>query len=313
MDSSRINKDTYRVTGLMSGTSLDGVDIAFCTFNLMKGKWNYNLEKAETIVYSNEWKARLSSLENEPAFEFVKTDAEYGHFLGKITKEFLVKYNLKPDFIASHGHTIFHQPEKNFTSQIGNGSAIAAETGFPVVCDFRSVDVALGGQGAPLVPIGDQLLFGNYDYCLNLGGFANISFKQSGNRTAFDICPVNIVLNHLASFLHKEYDENGMLARNGSFCKPLLEELNNLKFYRKPPPKSLAKEWVLLEVNPLMDRFEIPIEDKLRTFTEHIAGQIANVVNATNQSAILITGGGAFNSFLIERIREGTKNEPDTA
>jgi anhydro-N-acetylmuramic acid kinase len=306
MDSSRINKNTYRVTGLMSGTSLDGVDIAFCTFTIRGRKWSYTIEKADTIAYSNEWKTRLSNLENECAIEFVRTDVEYGHYLGNITKEFHRKHNLIPDFIASHGHTIFHQPERKFTSQIGKGSAIAAETGIPVVCDFRTTDVALGGQGAPLVPIGDQLLFGDYNYCLNLGGFANISLKQSGNRIAFDICPVNIVLNYLAALLHKQYDENGKLARNGSICQPLLEEMNNLKFYRKPPPKSLGKEWVLLEVYPLMERIEIPVEDMLRTFTEHIAVQIANVVLARNPSAMLTTGGGAFNSFLIETIREKT-------
>jgi anhydro-N-acetylmuramic acid kinase len=306
MDPSPLNKDTYKVTGLMSGTSLDGVDIAFCTFSLRSGKWTYRLEKAETVSYSNEWKHRLSNLENEGAVEFVKTDAEYGHYLGKITKEFHQKHHLKPDFIASHGHTIFHQPECKFTSQIGNGSAIAAESMVPVVCDFRSADIALGGQGAPLVPIGDQLLFGDYDYCLNLGGFGNISFRQSGNRTAFDICPVNIVLNHLASFLHKVYDENGKLSRNGSIFQPLMEELNSLKFYSKPPPKSLGKEWVLLEVYPLIQHFKIPVEDKLRTYTEHIACQVANVVGTTIPSTILITGGGAFNSFLIELIRVKT-------
>jgi anhydro-N-acetylmuramic acid kinase len=306
MDPSQQKKDNYRVTGLMSGTSLDGVDIAFCTFSLKSGKWTYILEKAETIAYSNEWKTRLSNLENERAIEFVKTDAEYGHYLGKITKEFHQKHNLIPDFIASHGHTIFHRPERKFTSQIGDGSSIAAETGIPVVCDFRSADIALGGQGAPLVPIGDQFLFGNYDYCLNLGGFANISFKQSDDRIAFDICPVNVVLNHLASFLHKEYDEYGILARNGLLGNPLLEELNTLKYYSIPPPKSLGKEWVLKEVYPLIERFEIPVEDKLRTFTEHIAVQIANIVGTTSQSSMLITGGGTFNNFLIERIRERT-------
>lgn len=306
MDRSQQDKDIYLVTGLMSGTSLDGVDIAFCTFIFKDGKWDYTIEKAETVTYSNEWKTRLSNLENTSAFEFVRTDSEYGHYLGKITNEFHQKHNIKPDFIASHGHTIFHRPEINFTSQIGNGSAIAAEAGVPVVCDFRSADVAQGGQGAPLVPIGDHLLFDDYGYCLNLGGIANISFKQSGNRIAFDICPVNIVLNHLSSFLHKEYDENGMLARNGFICQALLVTLNNLEFYRKQPPKSLGKEWILLEVYPLMERVDIPVENKLRTFIEHIACQIANVVKSKNQSAILVTGGGAFNSFLIERIRERT-------
>lgn len=294
------------MTGLMSGTSLDGVDIAFTTFTLKDGKWNYTIEKAETIAFPGEWLSRLSGLENESSLEFAATDADFGHYLGKITREFHLDHNLKPDFIASHGHTIFHQPDKRFTSQIGKGSAIAAETGLPVVCDFRSPDVALGGQGAPLVPIGDQLLFGNYSCCLNLGGFANVSFELAGNRIAFDICPVNIVINYLASFMHRSFDENGGLARKGMLHEPLFDVLNNLEYYRKMPPKSLGKEWVLQEVHPVLQQFEIPPEDKLRTFTEHIAIQVASVAMTASLPDILITGGGAFNSFLIERIRERT-------
>ena len=165
----------------MSGTSLDGVDIAFCIFSLENGKWTYTVQAAETVPYPGDWRNRLSDLENSSALEFAKTDAEYGHYLGMITRRFLEAHGLKPDFIASHGHTIFHQPEIKFTAQIGKGSAIAAETGYPVVCDFRPTDVALGGQGAPLVPVGDQLLFEKYTYCLNLGGFANISFREAGD------------------------------------------------------------------------------------------------------------------------------------
>lgn len=304
MNLSQNNQDTYKVTGLMSGTSLDGVDIAFCTFTLMEGRWKYKIEKAETIIYSDEWRPRLSNLENKSALDFVKTDAEYGHYLGKLTKEFHLKYNLKPDFIASHGHTIFHQPENGITSQIGKGSAIAAETGIPVVCDFRSTDVALGGQGAPLVPVGDQLLFSDYDYCINLGGFANVSFVKSGKRIAYDICPVNIVLNFLASLVKKPFDDDGNLARNGKLNRPLLDTLNSLPFYQQTPPKSLGKEWVIHEIHPILENFDIPVENKSRTFTEHVASQITNAIEPITRSAILITGGGAFNSFLIERISE---------
>jgi anhydro-N-acetylmuramic acid kinase len=310
MDPKEKNKNSYKVTGIMSGTSLDGVDIAFCTFNLKMGEWIYTLEKAATIPYSDDWRSRLSNLENSSALEFVKTDSEYGHYLGKITKTFHQDSNLKPDFIASHGHTIFHQPDNKFTSQIGQGSAIAAETGVPVICDFRSTDVALGGQGAPLVPIGDQLLFGKYTYCLNLGGFANISYGKSGKRIAFDICPANIVLNYLASFVHKDYDENGALARQGNLHQPLLDALNNLEFYFRPPPKSLGKEWVLSEVHPVLQRFELPVEDKLRTFVEHIADQVARAVAPIDDASLLITGGGAFNGFLTEKIKEKTKLTP---
>jgi anhydro-N-acetylmuramic acid kinase len=303
----------------MSGTSLDGVDIAYCTFSRVEGKWNYIIEKATTIPYPIDWKTRLSELETQSALSFVRTDAEYGHYLGQIVREFLVKHNLHPDFIASHGHTIFHQPERKLTSQIGKGSAIAAETGIPVICDFRSTDVALGGQGAPLVPIGDRLLFEKYTYCLNLGGFANISFEEDKIRIAFDVCPANIVLNDFASHFQKEFDEHGDIARIGSLFLPLLEALNKIEFYYNAPPKSLGKEWVIANIHPVLQQFNIPVRDKLRTFVEHIAIQIANVIKDYNQrlkrnddippSSVLITGGGAFNDFLVERIRTLTPIE----
>jgi anhydro-N-acetylmuramic acid kinase len=303
VDSSLNSEISYKVTGLMSGTSLDGVDIAFCTFNFREGKWKYTIAKAETIPYSNEWKKRLSELENHNALEFAAADAEYGHYLGKITHAFHQKYKLIPNFIASHGHTIFHQPVSKLTAQIGKGSAIAAETGFPVVCDFRSTDVALGGQGAPLVPVGDRLLFAQYTYCLNLGGFANISYEESGSRIAFDICPANIVLNYLTGFLDKDYDENGSLASSGNPAPALLEALNNLEFYHRPPPKSLGKEWVISEIHPLLKHSGIPVSDKLSTCVEHIAIQVAGALTPSPSSTLLVTGGGAFNGFLIERIR----------
>jgi anhydro-N-acetylmuramic acid kinase len=300
------NIDFYKVVGLMSGTSLDGVDIAHCSFRLKSGRWIYTIEEAETISYSMEWKNRLSDLENQSAIEYVKTDAEYGHYLGRITKAFLQKNKLKPDFIASHGHTIFHSPANHFTSQIGNGSAIAAEIGIPIVCDFRSADIGLGGQGAPLVPIGDRLLFNKYDYCLNLGGFANISFEQFGDRIAFDICPVNIVLNYLASLVKKDYDENGKIARTGLVDMSLLAALNKLEYYKRPPPKSLGKEWVIAEVHPILHQFNIHVNDMLRTFVEHISIQVTDVIRTTKPARVLITGGGSFNRFLIERIRENS-------
>jgi len=302
-------KDHYRVIGLMSGTSLDGVDIACCTFTLENERWTYRIEKAETISYSGTWKARLSSLENGSSFDFVRTDTEYGQFLGEITGDFLMRHLLRPDFISSHGHTIFHQPAKGFTSQIGKGSVIAALTGFPVISDFRSLDIALGGQGAPLVPIGDRLLFGEYDYCLNLGGFANISYEESGSRIAFDICPANIVLNHLASLMGKSHDENGSGASKGKVNLQMESELNELAYYRKSPPKSLGKEWVLSNIHPILDKYRIPVRDQLRTFVEHISAQIGRAVKHEKASRMLITGGGVFNDFLVQCIRMKTHAE----
>ena len=201
----------YKVIGLMSGTSLDGVDIAFCKFIFDK-EWRFEIIHAETIEYPEEWLDRLVKLPQTHAEFLTQTNVEYGHYLGQITKDFIDRKKIKPEFISSHGHTIFHQPEKHFTLQIGDGASIAAETGLPVVFDFRSLDVARGGQGAPLVPVGDKLLFGEYNYCLNLGGIANISYEEKGRRIAFDICPVNQALNYLTNECGKSFDDKGMIA-----------------------------------------------------------------------------------------------------
>jgi len=303
------NKETneYKVIGVMSGTSLDGVDIAFCKFYFENNKWQYSIEQAETIKYDKSWKNILAYLENSNALNFVIIHKQYGHFLGKLISEFIYKHHVTPDFIASHGHTIFHQPENKITFQIGDGAAIAAECGFPVVCDFRSLDVAKGGQGAPLVPIGDKLLFAGYDYCLNLGGFANISFENKNSRIAFDICPVNIVLNKIAENFGKEYDENGAISAKGKINLSLLNELNDLEYYKNKFPKSLGKEWVLKYFFPILNTYDIPDEDKLCTVCEHITLQISHQIKNDSKYKMLITGGGAYNSFLISRIKENCK------
>jgi len=291
----------------MSGTSLDGLDIAHCSFVRRGACWEYAILQAETMAYSDEWIERLSVVENFSALEFVKTDIEYGHLLGQFTNGFIRKHKLTPDLIASHGHTVFHQPDQRITSQIGRGSAIAAETGYPVVCDFRSLDVALGGQGAPLVPIGDKLLFPDYDYCLNLGGFANISTDTEGGRIAFDLCPANIVLNRLAAATGANYDYNGDMARSGTAIPELLHQLNTLPFYRQPGPKSLGKEWVISTIIPLLKGHKKPFPDLLATFCEHIALQVGAVMGRDPEKKMLVTGGGALNGFLVERIRHHVK------
>lgn len=295
----------YNVIGLMSGTSLDGIDLAYCHFEEENGKWSFKVEKAETISYSEEWKKKLSEVETKSALEYAQTDVDFGHLLGKTIAGFIKKHQLNPDFIASHGHTIFHQPEKKLTTQIGNGAAIAAECGCTVISDFRTIDVALGGQGAPLVPIGDKLLFSDYDFCLNLGGFGNISFEENGKRIAFDTSPVNIVMNLLVKEIRLDYDKDGVLAASGEVNDELLNELNSLDFYQKPYPKSLGKEWVLSTFLPVLDKYNISLNDKLRTICEHVAFQIGEITKA--QSGIkkmIITGGGAKNKFLIARIKK---------
>ena len=291
----------YRVLGLMSGTSLDGLDLAICTFT-KEAKWEFKIEKQDTIKYSDYWINTLENLHTKDKKTIAVTDVEYGVFLGKKIITFLG--NGEVDFIASHGHTIFHQPENKYTLQIGDGKTIAKTTGITTINDFRSLDISLGGQGAPLVPIGDLHLFPNYKYCINLGGFANISIKEKNTITAFDICPANIILNKICKELAIEYDNEGAIARKGKLISELLQQLNQLSFYNKLPPKSLGREWVEKHINPLIKN-QKP-EDALHTFCEHIAMQIGIFIK--NESA-LVTGGGAFNSYLMERIKHHSLSE----
>ena len=289
----------------MSGTSLDGLDIAFCEFEKNK-KWKYKIIHAETKKYNKEWKEKLSEAFRMKKTELEKLDKEYGKFIGKEILKIIKRKKIYSDFISSHGHTIFHQPEKKITLQIGDGSVIASICQLPVVCDFRSGDVALGGQGAPLVPISDKLLFSAYDFCLNLGGIANISFtSKKHERIAFDICPVNIVLNNLTNQLGKEFDDGGKIAAGGKINNELLYALNAISFYKTIPPKSLGREWIENIFFPILNLFTISIPDKLRTVCEHIAIQISLAVNSSllpPPSSLFITGGGAYNKLIIERI-----------
>ncbi len=294
----------YRALGLMSGTSLDGLDIAQCNFIFSNEKWQYNIERAKTFSYSNIWKNKLTTAENLSGIDFMMLNNEYGRLLGDYCNKFMLDSSESIDFIASHGHTIFHQPEIGLTTQIGNGAFIASQTGITTICDFRTLDVALGGQGAPLVPIGDIFLFSDYNYCLNLGGFSNISFENSYGRIAFDICPVNIVINYLVAERNLLLDYNGNLARSGNINTNLLEELNSLPFYKLTGPKSLGKEWVMANIVPVVNKYSISLEDKLRTYYLHITYQIASVVNRDKNYKMLITGGGANNLFLMELFRE---------
>jgi anhydro-N-acetylmuramic acid kinase len=295
--------EIYKTIGVMSGTSLDGLDVAYCIFIYEEGIWTFQIAKAVTIQYDAGWKTRLASLQIKSSIELAKTNVDFGYFIGEQINKFKDSNKIKPDFIASHGHTIFHQPNKRFTLQIGDGNAIASATRLPVIFDFRSLDVALGGQGAPLVPIGDRLLFGNFDYCINLGGFANISFEKDNKRIAFDICPVNIVLNELAHRANEIFDEGGRMARQGKINEALLSELNALEYYQLKPPKSLGREWVEEIVFPIINKYNIHNLDLLKTFTEHIAVQISNTLIENHGDSLLLTGGGAYNTYLIERLK----------
>lgn len=291
--------------GLMSGTSLDGLDICLAEFE-KDHKWTFQILKSETVPYSEDWEKRLRNAIHLSAEDLLELNADYGFYLGQQVKEFIRKHQIEnTSLIASHGHTVFHQPQRKFTLQIGDGRAIKLETGLPVIYDFRSQDVLMKGNGAPLVPIGDELLFSEYSACLNLGGFSNISLRLYNERIAFDIAPVNIVLNSLAQKLNKNFDENGDLARQGKINEELLSYLNTLDFYQQPYPKSLGLEWCNQHIFPSLKETET--SDALATFTEHIAQQISNVINDNHIQDILITGGGAYNTFLIEKIKAKTK------
>lgn len=298
---------SYQVIGVMSGTSLDGLDIVLCKF-IFNNNREFEILKSETIEYDSSWKRNLSKAHALSGLDLLLLHKEYGRFIGQSINQFMDNSTETIDFIASHGHTVFHQPEKQITLQIGDGAEIAATTNITTISDFRSLDVALGGQGAPLVPIGDELLFSEFDFCINLGGFSNISFNENNKRLAYDICPANIVLNFLANKLGLAYDKNGTLGKDGNINKDLLEKLNNLKYYNLTYPKSLGREWLNEVFLPIIEQSKISIYDQIRTVYEHIACQISLSLNTSEKSKTLITGGGAYNNFLIELIKQKTNS-----
>lgn len=295
-----------RILGLMSGTSLDGLDIAYCEFSSPD---SFKLLAAETVPYPTEWRQRLASLYKASAMEYAMADVELGRFFGEKVLQFRNAHPGEVDCIASHGHTVFHQPERRMTAQIGDGNAIHAVTGLPVVHDFRRLDVALGGQGAPLVPIGDRLLFGQYDSCINLGGIANISYEADGQRIAYDICPCNMALNWLAAKAGASYDHDGQTAASGHIIDRLLSELNSIGYYSQQAPKTLGKEWFESSFLPLLEQnITTPIPDLLRTTTEHIACQLCQALTESGSHVIIVTGGGAKNKFLMQRVTDIAPN-----
>jgi len=293
----------YTVTGIMSGTSLDGVDLACCHFSLQRSGWKYRILRAETIPYPPAIHRKLSANRRWDRDAASLIDAELGRFFAFQANAFHRKYRLNPDMIASHGHTIIHRPGIGMTFQAGNGEIMAAETGLIVVSDFRTADVAQGGQGAPLVPVGDRLLFGQYGACLNLGGFANISYEgQQGSRIAYDICPANVALNWLAGKAGSAFDRGGSIARRGRVIDSVLGSLNRLAHYSAPPPKSLGIEWFRGEFRPVLEPFISRHADLMATVVEHIGIQVASSLSRTGTGPVLVTGGGALNNFLMERL-----------
>ena len=302
----------YTVIGLMSGTSMDGLDIACCQFKYNNKQWAYSIHAADCIPYSSDWKDNLQQAHRLSGLDLLQLHKLFGFYLAEHVDTFISKNRLKPQLIASHGHSIFHDPNRALSFQLGDGAAISAASRLPVVSDFRALDVCAGGHGAPLVPIGDRLLFNEYSVCLNLGGIANISYDAWGQRLAYDVSPCNLVLNKLAARFGKEYDENGDLARQGRIIKGLVDELNSWPYYQAVAPKSLDKETLLNDWQDMLFSTPHRAEDLMTTFCTHIGMQVANAISqASTQSGIpekfiqvLATGGGAFNTYLIEQIRD---------
>ena len=291
------------VLGLMSGTSLDGLDL--CCVRFAKNHNDFRIIAAQTIPYSAVWRSKLENAFSSTTMEVNALDKEYGIFLGEHITDFINTHSLPPiDLIASHGHTVFHQPNRGITKQIGSGKEIAKHTGIQVVYDFRTQDVVLGGQGAPLVPIGDVILFNEYDACLNLGGFANVSFDMQNSRIAYDIGACNLILNHFAQKLGYEYDDHGFIAQMGTCDESLLNELNNIDYYCFNPPKSLAREFAESQLLPLLSDYDEKIV--LHTYIKHLGFQIGISLTKSKATKCLVTGGGTYNRFLIDQIQQHT-------
>ncbi|MBC6365483.1 anhydro-N-acetylmuramic acid kinase [Algoriphagus sp. AK58] len=299
-----MHPERYTFIGLMSGTSGDGLDLAYCHFDYQKG-WNFEIILAETIPFPQLLGKKLENSHLLSGLELSLLDVEFGQWMGEKVKEFCQDKQVKPMAVASHGHTVFHQPHKKLSLQIGNGWALHQASGEKVITDFRMLDVQLGGQGAPLVPIGDRLLFPQVDFCINLGGISNISMEKNGQRIAFDTSPFNLLLNHEAKKLGKPYDENGNWAREGEINLPLFEALNALPYYSKQSAKSLGREEMEKDFIPLLENSGLDPKDKLSTLVEHFAFQISKSIRFHSSSAkpsVMITGGGAYNSYFIERL-----------
>lgn len=301
----------YRAIGIMSGSSMDGLDIAFAEFTETGGKWSFEIIAASCVEYEMEWLQQLNAAANMSAKDYLFLNTAYGHYIGNKINNFIELNDLqhRVNLIASHGHTVFHFPNKKMTAQLGDGAAIAAAVKLPVVNDLRSIDIAFGGQGAPIVPIGDKLLFGTYTYLLNLGGIANMSVNKEGNYIAFDICAANKILNFLALKLGLPYDAEGALAAKGKINDVLLQQLNALDYYKISGPKALDNSYGINMVLPIIEKANLITEDALATYTEHIILQIKAAILNNNSSAInpqlLVTGGGAFNTFLVQKLKEG--------
>lgn len=307
--------EKLNILGIMSGSSMDGVDLALCEIDYDGDRYVYKILEGKTYNYDDKWRLRLSKLRTQNAMAYAKTDVFYAHYLASLVADFKANTSHQIDAIASHGHTIFHNPEQKLTAQVGDGSTLAAIVGIPVISDFRRGDVAIGGEGAPLVGIGDEHLFREFDFCLNLGGFANISTNIDGSRIAFDVAACNILTNRLARDLELAYDEGGEIASKGTIDYDLLNDLNEVPYFSLEGPKSLNRDWISKELWPVVKHYrDLPLEDRMKTIVDHIAYQIGKAVEKLSNGnsdgkRLFITGGGAFNHTLIEHIKSHTEAE----
>jgi anhydro-N-acetylmuramic acid kinase len=298
----------FNVIGLMSGTSLDGLDIVYVNFKYEK-YWKYEIINSKTYRYEDKWISLLKNISQEKIHSIRKIDADYTKLLSKYIIDFINEFSITNiDFVSSHGHTAIHLPSNFITYQIGNLPILAKYINQKVICDFRLQDVELGGQGAPLVSVGEEYLFPEYNTLINLGGFANITKRIKNNIIAYDICPINIVFNHLSGMVKSKYDDGGYIASTGNINQDLYDQLQKLSYYKQNPPKSLGIEWVNDQIHPILNNFQnIAVKDLMNTFSNHFAFQIAK--NIGDQGKVLITGGGAYNDYLIERIKNLTKSK----
>tara|TARA_R110000765_G_scaffold223964_1_gene328066 strand:- start:1838 stop:2914 length:1077 start_codon:yes stop_codon:yes gene_type:complete len=297
----------YKIIGLMSGTSLDGLDLAYCHIWEKNGSWEFDIITTKSVSYDAEMLSSLKDAISLSAEKLIELHNTYGTWLGEQALLFIEENKLDVHYIASHGHTTHHRPEMGLTFQVGSGQHLANTSGHKVICDFRTNDLALGGQGAPLVPIGDRIFFNEYDFCLNLGGISNISFDVKGKRIAYDIGLANMILNYITRKIKLEYDDDGKLARKGTINKKMLKRLNDLQYYLLPHPKSIGYEWFLDEVVPIVEETDDSIENLLHTSVHHICDKIAQQIKLnTNRKkqSLLVTGGGALNTFFIETLQQ---------
>lgn len=295
-------KHDYLVIGLMSGTSIDGLDMALCRFFKEDHHWHYEIVNVRYQPYDDDWHHQLSDAMTLDSKALRNLSKSFAVWMARQVNAFVSETGVVPRLIASHGHTVFHQPGKGITVQIGDGQTLANLTGLTTVCNFREADVVNGGQGAPLVPVGDQLLFSEYEACLNIGGIANISYSVDNLRIAYDVCPANQVLNLLSERAGRPFDEGGKLAMSGTLIPELLDQLNSLDYYHVPFPKSLGREWVLEKMMPLINQYPKKVEDLLYTYCEHMAIQIGRAQGRFDNGRMLVTGGGAFNTHLVSRL-----------